>query len=89
MNELNLPGLPVIKLKEFTYDETAQELTVNIEPDETLNTYVGGILKKDGPATHDEMEAFFVNIIIKALEQKDGYDFQEPEKDQDQNDSIV
>ena len=79
MHKLDLPGLPQVQLTKFDYDETNQELTVEIKPDETLNTYVGGVLKKDGPVTHEEMEAFFVNIIVKALQQEDGYDIQKHE----------
>lgn len=85
MNELNIPGLPKIQLTCFEYDETKGELTIDIAPDETLNAYVGKALGQENPATHEEMEAFFVNIIVKALEKKDGYDLQKAEKDQEEN----
>lgn len=79
MNELNIPGLPVIQLTQFEYDEAKGELTIDIAPSDTLNEYVGAALGKETPATHEEMERFFVDIIVKALERRDGFNFNTPD----------
>lgn len=83
MNQLNIPGLPVIQLTQFEYDETKGELTIEIAPSEVLNQYVGAALGQEKPATHEEMERFFVDIIVKALEKRDGYNFSDIDKEKD------
>lgn len=79
MNQLNIPGLPQIQLTQFEYNEETSELTIEIAPSDTLNEYVGAALGQENPATHEEMERFFVEIIIKALERKDGFAIEQPE----------
>lgn len=72
-NTLSLPDCPSIILKKFEYNETTQELTVELVENNELNIFVAEKLKTE-TVTHEQVEEFITNIIIKALQKSDGYD---------------
>jgi hypothetical protein len=82
-------SIPHVKLTKFEYDETTSTLDVEIKQNNKLNKLVGATLNLGRDATHEESEKYIVEIIVKALEKKDGYDFQKAEKDQEENDHSV
>jgi len=73
MNDTLTDELPFLKLKKFEYNEGEQSLDIEFQEDPELCKHVGGLLKLEGPSTHEQATTYFAEIIAKALSGEDGY----------------